>query len=82
MCIIRHTVSKNLRRLIVGPLSIQEEVNPVLTNIINNAAYSWRSAALFTSEMPVSDAFKGGKKRPATATARHAAIRALNGPIT
>ena len=75
-------MSKNLRRLLAGWLSQQEEVNPVLTNSINTAAYGWRSAALFTSEMSAFDAVKGGKKRPATATAQHAAVRALNGPIT
>lgn len=83
MCIIRHTVSKNLRWLFAGPLLNEEEVNPVLTNTINNAAYRWHRAALFTSEMTVFDAVKGGKRTaPATAMARHAAIRALNGPIT
>ena len=76
-------MSKNLRRLLAGWLSQQEEVNPVLTNSINTAAYGWRSAALFASEMSVFDAFKGGYKRPATATtANHAVVRALNGPIT
>ncbi|MGN6722816.1 MAG: hypothetical protein ACTHJM_09400 [Marmoricola sp.] len=54
----------------------------MLINSNQNAAYRWRSAALFTSEMPVFDAFKGGNKRTAPATARHAAVRALNGPIT
>ena len=76
-------MSKNLRRLLAGWLSQQEEVKPVLTNSINTAAYGWRSAALFTAEMSVFDAFKGGNKRPATATtAHHAVVRALNGPIT
>ena len=54
----------------------------MLTTTINNAAYGWRRAALFTSEMSVFDAVKGGHKRTAPATARHAAHRALNGPIT
>ena len=72
-------MSKNLRWPLAGWLSQQEEVKPVLTNSINTAAYGWRSAALFTAEMSVFDAFK----RPATATtAHHAVVRALNGPIT
>lgn len=75
-------MSKNLRRLLAGWLAEQEEVNPVLTNSINTAAYGWRSAALFSSEMSVFVAFTGGEKRPATATAHHAVVRALNGPIT
>jgi len=79
-------VSKNLRRLAAGPPANQEEVNPVLSNTKNHAAYGWRRAALFQSDMPVFAGFKGGKKRTApavaTATARHAAHRALNGPIT
>jgi hypothetical protein len=54
----------------------------VLTNSINTAAYGWRSAALFTFEMSVFDAAKGDKLRPATAAARHGAIRDLHGPIT
>jgi len=54
----------------------------VLINTTNTAAYGWRSAALFTSEMSVFDAFKGGNKRTAPATAHHAAMRAWNGPIT
>lgn len=53
----------------------------MLTNSINTAAYGWRSAALFASDMSVFAAFTGGK-RPATATAKHAALRALDGPIT
>lgn len=54
----------------------------MLTNTIKNADYRWRSAALFTSEMPVFDAFKGGNKRTAPAAARHAVVRVWNGPIT
>lgn len=53
----------------------------MLTNTVDNAAYGWRSAALFTSEMPVFGAVKGGNKRTA-ATAHRATIRAWIGPIT
>ncbi|MGN6160426.1 MAG: hypothetical protein ACTHOG_01870 [Marmoricola sp.] len=54
----------------------------MLTIMTDNAAYGWRHAALFTSEMAAFAAFTDGKKRTAPATARHGAARAWNGPIT